>query len=240
MRHAKIEINKSFLEAYFPDDVSYWLDVMKKSLVDREFAARPLGFPTFLPRLGKSTSPPRRRKRDRSGAPPELEFWKGWASPLYAAGGQIFILRHAHLGHTRRERRSPLCGQCGFPLFRLPLGFARGFGKTGQALPKDAHGWTPGDYVAVRTPCVAGGGVDKHGVLRLHFVIGSANNKVPLRMTGLKRVPISQRADARRERQSLLCDQCGSHPFDSAQGRLLRKGRARNGAPPAGLIPPKS
>jgi hypothetical protein len=33
------------------------------------------------------------------------------------------------------------------------------------------------------------------GVLRLHFVIGFANDKVPLRMTGLKRVPISQRAD---------------------------------------------
>ena len=33
---------------------------------------------------------------------------------------------------------------------------------------------TAGDYGAVRTPCVAGGGVDKHGVLRLHFVIGFA------------------------------------------------------------------
>jgi len=33
------------------------------------------------------------------------------------------------------------------------------------------------------------------GVLRLHFVIGSANDKVPLRMTGLKRMPTSQCGD---------------------------------------------
>jgi len=36
----------------------------------------------------------------------------------------------------------------------------------------------------------------------------------------------------RRKRQGPLCDQSGSHPFDFAQGRLLRKGRARMGAPP--------
>jgi hypothetical protein len=59
----------------------------------------------------------------------------------------------------------------------------------------DRFSGIPGDYGAVRTPYVAGGGVDKHGVLRLHFVIGFANDKGPLRMTGLKRVLISQRAD---------------------------------------------
>jgi len=67
--------------------------------------------------------------------------------------------------------------------------------KQGRLLQRTCKDGLPGDYGAVRTPCVAGGGVDKHGVLRLHFVIGFANNKVPLRMTGSKRVPISQHAD---------------------------------------------
>ena len=40
--------------------------------------------------------------------------------------------------------------------------------------------------LAVRTPCIAAGSIDGHGVLRLHFVIGFADDKVPLRMTELK------------------------------------------------------
>jgi hypothetical protein len=44
-------------------------------------------------------------------------------------------------------------------------------------------------------PCVARAVMTDIGVLRLHVVIGFANDKVPLRKTGLKSVPISQRAD---------------------------------------------
>ncbi len=100
-----------------------------------------------------------------------------------------------------------------FPALRLPPRLRSGLrhNRAGSCA-KDAQRLVhPADYGAVRTPCVAGGGVDKHGVLRLHFVIGFANNKVPLRMTGLKRVPISQHTDGSGERQSPLCDQCGSH-----------------------------
>src|ERR1700732_68784 len=42
------------------------------------------------------------------------------------------------------------------------------------------------NYRAVGTPCIAAGSIDGHGVLRLHFVIGFANDRVPLRMTELK------------------------------------------------------
>ena len=136
-------------------------------------------------------------------------------TPLYAAEGQIFISRTLIWG-TRGVRCKAHCAISVIPTLATPLR-AGSWAKVGP----------PGDYSAVRTPCVAGGGVDKHGVLRLHFVIGFANDKVPLRMTGLKRVPISQHADGGGERQGPLCDQCGSHPFDFAQGRLLRKGRAR-------------
>jgi hypothetical protein len=42
----------------------------------------------------------------------------------------------------RRERQSPWCDQSGSHPFDSPLGFARGFGKTGQALAqKNAQGW---------------------------------------------------------------------------------------------------
>jgi len=39
--------------------------------------------------------------------------------------------------------------------------------------------------VAGRTPCVAADDIDRHGVFRLHFVIGFADDKVPLKMTVL-------------------------------------------------------
>jgi len=50
------------------------------------------------------------------------------------------------------------------------------------------------NYGTVRTPCIAAGSIDGHGVLRLHFVIGYANDKVPLRMTRLQVVLIMPRA----------------------------------------------
>ena len=45
----------------------------------------------------------------RSGSP---NCWH-CETPLYAAGGQILYLTHAHLGRTRREKQSPLCDQSG-------------------------------------------------------------------------------------------------------------------------------
>jgi putative endonuclease len=51
-----------------------------------------------------------------------------------------------------------------------------------------------GNDGTVRTPCIAAGSIDGHGVLRLHFVIGFAYDKVPLRMTRLKVVLIMPRA----------------------------------------------
>jgi hypothetical protein len=125
-----------------------------------------------------------------------------------------------------------------FPALRLPLGFARGFGENrAGSCAKDAQRLVhPADYGAVRTPCVAGGGVDKHGVLRLHFVIGFANNKVPLRMTGLKRVPISQHADGSGERQSPLCDQCSFPPLRLRSGQALAQRTRKNEAPSALVV----
>jgi len=67
-------------------------------------------FPHFSPRLGKSTSPPRRRKRDRSGAPPELEFRKRWASPQggFGEGGQD----HCRCGLLRSSLRNEHSSEC--------------------------------------------------------------------------------------------------------------------------------
>src|ERR1700675_130335 len=63
-------------------------------------------------------------------------------------------------------------------------------GVVSHSCAKNAQEWgTPG--LALSRAVLTG-----IGVPRLHFVIGFANDKVPLRMTGLKRAPISQRAHA--------------------------------------------
>src|SRR5216684_5533916 len=87
----------------------------------------------------------------RSGAP---NCWH-CETPFCAVGGQIFISRTLIWG-TRGVKGKAHCAIGVVPtLAMVPQGMGH-----------------PGDYGAVRTPFVAGGGVDKHGVLRLHFVIG--------------------------------------------------------------------
>jgi hypothetical protein len=63
---------------------------------------------------------------------------------------------------------------------KLPLGRFGGELERGNGVCETVN------YSAVGTPSIAAGSIDGHGVLRLHFVIGFANDRVPLRMTELK------------------------------------------------------
>src|SRR5260370_10523438 len=69
---------------------------------------------------------------------------------------------------------------CSDRVHKPPLGRFGGEVGRGNGVCGTVH------YSAVRTPCIAAGSIDGHGVLRLHSVIGFANDKVPLRMTELK------------------------------------------------------